>query len=78
MSSGIATFSIDHLFGENKETGERTPLRIRSSAFGYYIVGPLDQRMSEYYQSFEQIEEDLICGNFKPALLEGHLARISK
>lgn len=63
MSSGIATFTIDHLFAENKETGERTPLRIRSSACGYYIGTP-EQRMSEYYETFELAEEDLICGTF--------------
>lgn len=63
MSSGIVTFTFDHLVAEDKETGERTPLRIRCGARGFYI-GTRGQRVSEFYTTFEEAEQDLIRGTF--------------
>ena len=63
MSSSIVSLTFDRLVAEDTATGERTPLRIRSTARGFYIR-TRGQRVSEYYQTFEKAEEDLLNGTF--------------
>lgn len=63
MSSGIVAMPFEHQAGKDKHSDKPLPHRIRYSTRGFYI-GSQRQRLSKYYKTFEQAEEELICGTF--------------